>query len=238
MKHLLLLFSMILALHQAAWPVAFSQGAGCNNSAATAQPRMTVTPMTVDFGTLQLGSIKDEFVIVENISTFVITLGRGVIENDAARVFSVVGTGANLAPGERYQFRVRCALNQLGQLEGWLVFSSNDTTFKPKVYVHLIVNAVYSEVGAVEPASSELLAPFPNPASGNITLRIWNGEQDRAVLSVFDAQGRECAVPFDGELSPGEHVYPLDASALPAGAYRCVLRTRERSVTRPFLIIR
>jgi hypothetical protein len=240
MKHLSVLFLLIIACTLAARPVAWAQGADRNVGISVMEPRISVTPMTVDFGTMEVGSIKDELVVVKNIGTTEMTLGRGVIENDTAKVFSVVGVGANLLPGESYHYRVRCGLIQVGELEAWLAFSSNDTTFKPRVYVHLIVNAVLSARGdsPLSPGACELLGPFPNPATGSITLQVRGATQGRAALRVVDAQGRLWAVPFEGELAPGEHVVTFDASALPPGAYYCVLRTRERTMMKSLLIVR
>jgi photosystem II stability/assembly factor-like uncharacterized protein len=68
---------------------------------------------------------------------------------------------------------------------------------------------------------------FPNPTLGIVDFRFTVYNLESMILTVYNAQGQEVAVVFDGELAAGEHTVRWDAGALPAGIYYYQLRAKS-----------
>lgn len=83
----------------------------------------------------------------------------------------------------------------------------------------------------------------PNPFNPRTTLSFTLSEAGRAVMSIYDAQGREVARLLDDTLAAGAHSVDwngVDASgrALPSGTYFCRLTTPWGTETRKLSLIR
>ena len=83
----------------------------------------------------------------------------------------------------------------------------------------------------------QALQAFPNPATGQATLRFSAGEAATATLVVYDALGREVARPVEGAVS-GLVEAALDVSNLPAGLYVARLTADGRSETVRLSVVR
>ncbi len=55
---------------------------------------------------------------------------------------------------------------------------------------------------------------------------------------IYDAMGREVARLADAGFARGPHLLRFDASPLPAGVYRIVMRTGERLLSRSLVVIK
>ena len=60
---------------------------------------------------------------------------------------------------------------------------------------------------------------YPNPFNPETTLRFGLGSSAPVKLAIYDALGRQIAVPVDDVLSAGEHEIKWDASGYPSGVY-------------------
>jgi hypothetical protein len=69
------------------------------------------------------------------------------------------------------------------------------------------------------PQGFRLLPNYPNPFNPSTTIQFTVGERTHAVLSVFDAMGREVAVVLCGEVARGTHTLQFDGTALSSGVY-------------------
>ncbi len=81
-----------------------------------------------------------------------------------------------------------------------------DIPIKNKVLQSAWVAAGSTDVADDVPVASVSLAPpWPNPSSGETTLRFTLPQASSARLEIFDVAGRRVAVPAEGEFAPGEH---------------------------------
>ncbi|MFZ2897224.1 MAG: Omp28-related outer membrane protein [Saprospiraceae bacterium] len=78
---------------------------------------------------------------------------------------------------------------------------------------------------------------FPNPSSGNASLRLTLEQPSSVSLRIFSATGAEVAFRDYGQLS-GDLVFPLEASHLPAGVYQVHLTLDKHLVTKKIVIQR
>lgn len=83
-----------------------------------------------------------------------------------------------------------------------------------------------------------MAAPFPNPASRNVTIRFRLPAAGTVRLGVYDVAGRLVRSSVDGELSAGTYVDMVDVSGLQPGAYFLTLATPSRMVHQAFVINR
>lgn len=81
-----------------------------------------------------------------------------------------------------------------------------------------------------------LLAPFPNPTSGRLTVPLTLAAPAEVTVNVYDALGRRVAVLADGEMAEGAHVLRLDARHLASGVY--VIQARVDGAAGPVAFVR
>jgi hypothetical protein len=89
------------------------------------------------------------------------------------------------------------------------------------------------------PLTATLSAPYPNPASGRITLQWTLLAASDVTLTVTDMLGREVLRLADGlSLQPGTHTRRADVSSLLPGGYLLSLRAAGRVQTRLLTVAR
>jgi len=81
-------------------------------------------------------------------------------------------------------------------------------------------------------------APFPNPASGDVTFAFSLADDGRVSLAVYDLAGRRVATLADTELAAGRHAIAWDASGIASGAYIVRLVTGGRTLNQRLVISR
>ncbi|MCX7022443.1 MAG: T9SS type A sorting domain-containing protein [bacterium] len=86
--------------------------------------------------------------------------------------------------------------------------------------------------------TTEFNAPFPNPASGEVTFAFSLAVDGRASLAVYDLAGRRVATLTDTELAAGRHEIAWDASGIASGAYIVRLVTDGKTLNQRLVISR
>jgi hypothetical protein len=78
-----------------------------------------------------------------------------------------------------------------------------------------------SAEGGLEPGKpgAELVAAYPNPSSGAVTVPVVVPKAAEVRVTVYDVLGRAVATLHDGRLDIGVHDLTLDGAALPTGVY-------------------
>jgi hypothetical protein len=79
--------------------------------------------------------------------------------------------------------------------------------------------------------------PVPNPSGGVVEITYQQLETARAVLSIFDVNGREVLRPVDEELVGGRYTVRINVANLPSGRYLYTIRAGSYSESR-WLVIR
>ncbi|MFM9985910.1 MAG: M43 family zinc metalloprotease [Flavobacteriales bacterium] len=82
-------------------------------------------------------------------------------------------------------------------------------------------------VGVEEAGLPVLVNLYPNPAEGNMTLEVVQPNSGNLKVSLFDATGRLCLIPFRGGSSSGKHLIAIPEQA--AGMY--YLRVEKDGLT-------
>jgi hypothetical protein len=79
---------------------------------------------------------------------------------------------------------------------------------------------------------------YPNPVHRHTTINFSIEEDGPAAVEVFDALGRQVAVPLNRDLQAGDHQVIFDVSALASGAYIYRLRAGSKSLQRRLTVSR
>ena len=80
--------------------------------------------------------------------------------------------------------------------------------------------------------SHRLGSAFPNPFATEAELELHLAESEWVEVTLYDMLGRRLALLKQGTLPAGVHAVRIDGTALPAGAYLCVLKAGNRRETR------
>lgn len=132
--------------------------------------------------------------------------------------------------------------NQAGfEPEAWLRTPAFENRHFASVHDVGISNPipVSVEEGSVQRAAGvALVAVFPNPAAGTITIAL-ESEALRAVeVRIFDMLGRRVASVHEGYLAAGSHALQVDVSALPSGPYLVQVASDGEAVVQRFTVVR
>ena len=95
--------------------------------------------------------------------------------------------------------------------------------------------------GGEQPDDGGLIvqAPWPNPASDEITLRFTTLEAGPATVTVYDVLGRSHGVPLAApDVAAGTHVVHLDAAGWAPGVYVVVVRAGDARHARSLTVLR
>ncbi|MEL6536182.1 MAG: PKD domain-containing protein, partial [Bacteroidota bacterium] len=78
-------------------------------------------------------------------------------------------------------------------------------------------------------SSLQTFAPYPNPTTESVTLKLVSPTASVLQCIVADALGNVLINSTNQDINPGNNLYQVDLSSLPAGAYMVWLVTPERS---------
>ena len=88
------------------------------------------------------------------------------------------------------------------------------------------------------PLSFELEQNYPNPFNPKTVIRFSLSESCTAALKIFDALGKEVAIPINEKLNAGTYETEFDASDLPSAVYFYKLSAGGFEYTKKMLLIR
>ncbi len=100
------------------------------------------------------------------------------------------------------------------------------------------LSGIGSNVVEFTPASSSVLAAYPNPFSRSIIISFTSLNSGEADVSIVNLLGAPVARIFSGELAVGEHSFTWDASAAASGAYECIVRMNGQVMRVPVVVAR
>ena len=86
--------------------------------------------------------------------------------------------------------------------------------------------------------SFELEQNYPNPFNPKTVIRFSLSESCTAALKIFDALGKEVAIPINEKLNAGTYETEFDASDLPSAVYFYKLSAGGFEYTKKMLLIR
>ncbi len=120
------------------------------------------------------------------------------------------------------------------------VVSIDETwTVDPEPGMH--IRAVYDGVTSAEPdipATTELLATYPNPFNSTTVIPFTLDTTQHLRLKVYDTVGREVDVLASGNYQAGQHQLTWNADRRASGVYLVVLKTDEQRFVRKITLIK
>jgi hypothetical protein len=105
--------------------------------------------------------------------------------------------------------------------------------------VNFTINLLMSSTSdPVMPNSLTLGQNTPNPFNPATTIEVYLPARANAVLTVFDALGRQVATLADGVLDAGTHRFTFDASNLAGGSYFYTLKSNGTTLVRKMTLLK
>ncbi|MFA6233724.1 MAG: aryl-sulfate sulfotransferase [Bacteroidota bacterium] len=210
-------------------------------------PRMTISVPDVDFGIVEVGSIKDTSLLITNTGTAGLLLsGQTIAGTDAGQFSLLTAASSPIFSAQSSSAVLRFAPTAAGLKTSIFQLSSNDP-LQPQRDISM--RGVGSVPNAVEqPAlilGMQLDQNFPNPfgpaspSGSSITTVAYRLDAASNIsLTIHDLYGRLVGSLVNGEKEPGVHTESFSAGALPAGIYICRLVSAGRTQTRTVVLLR
>ena len=213
-------------------------GTVLRHAAASLDSVSVLTASELDFGTHESGSFTPLEVRVHNhaydasqavlqVTNAALTGGAGRVAVNGATPQQLGGVGATFA----VTFDAEGATAD-STYDATLTFTSADQALPGAQAAAPLTVALSARLqgtplavdGGRPPVATLLLAPAPNPLSGESVLRFDLAHAGETRLEVFDAAGRRVATPLEGSLEPGRYSVRWDGhgergDALGAGLY-------------------
>lgn len=123
-------------------------------------------------------------------------------------------------------------------LKDWFQVPTNDIQqlFSHQIQFYSLVGTCNVGLEEQTSESSELLI-YPNPSSGNATVRV-KLEGGSTAISLIDLKGNRVKEFLEQSLSPGIHNIPLDLSDITPGTYLLTIQNNERISTETLIKVR
>ncbi len=91
-----------------------------------------------------------------------------------------------------------------------------------------------NSIGQTSESTSNHLSIFPNPVSDKLSLEYWTLNESKITIELLDLSGKIVRSVFEG-FHQGKKTYTWTKD-LPSGMYLCRIASKNKSVTKPFVI--
>lgn len=215
-----------------------------------AVPTIQAKRDTVGFGVLAVNDSSQRVIEIRAMNRAGLDISSISISSlNAAKAYSIVSIDPPIPTGGSVSLKnpngtsdvirvtVQFKADKTGRRTASLSVGSNDI-FDPTYRIPLLGGA--EPIVSVEenPAENLAIEVAPMPVSGLSTVTV-HAQQSSAVRCVLiNTLGQEVRTVFDGTMSGDTQSVALDASSLPTGTYRLVLRSGNASVQHPFVVVR
>lgn len=80
------------------------------------------------------------------------------------------------------------------------------------------------------PANIASVTNYPNPATHTVNMDLRLLATSEIKVNIYDLNGQLIKMAYQGTLGAGQHILPVDVSALASGTYLCTIQTTENGV--------
>ena len=119
----------------------------------------------------------------------------------------------------------------------WIVYMHYDDAHGLQLFKHPIP-AMSVSPGMGSPNGYSLEQNFPNPFNASTRIGFNIPALGHVTVFLHDSRGRTVKILINRSLSPGEHHFSIDATAIPSGLYFYTLRAGSVFLSRKMLIMR
>lgn len=198
-------------------------------------PIPSISPNSVNFGDVAVGSRKSGVVWVKNKGNAALTINT-VSSNNTAFVPTL--QKSTVQPGDSSKISVTFEPKAQGTANGNIavVCSNAGTQSVEASGTGITVSDV--EETRNQPKGFELRQNYPNPFNPTTTIEISLPKPAFVNLTVYNASGQEVTTLATGKLSEGLHQLTWDASRCPSGTYFARFETDGFVVTRRMLLLK
>ena len=91
-----------------------------------------------------------------------------------------------------------------------------------------------NSIGQTSESTSNYLNIFPNPVSDQLSMEYWSLNESKITIELLDVSGKIVRSVFEG-FHQGKKIYTWTKD-LPSGMYLCRIVSKNKSITKPFVI--
>ncbi len=91
-----------------------------------------------------------------------------------------------------------------------------------------------NSIGQTSESTSNYLNIFPNPVTDKLSMEYWSLNESQITIELLDLSGKIVRTVFEG-IHQGKEKYTWTKD-LPSGMYLCRIVSKNKSITKPFLI--
>ena len=210
-------------------------------------PEIEVSTTEIDFGSVNIGEIYTDSLIVSNSGNQMLNISEIYTTND---VFSVNSTEIELQPAESYSLEISFLSQIEGNYQESLHIISNDN-LTPDLEIELMAQA--EEVSSNQPENvnfvNMLSDNYPNPFYINkmrnsfTTLKFSIKEQSKVTLEIYNIKGKKVKTIINDYLKPDKYKLVWDGldennNKVASGIYLYRLKTDKFSRTKKMIILK
>jgi hypothetical protein len=212
---------------------------------SSADPTISSSLMTLDFGKVQTGLSKTDSIVITNTGGADIRISAQNISGTDPTQFSIVQfVPATLAPLAGASAVLKFSPTSTGVKTAVYRITSNDPA-KPQLDVTLIGNSV-TDAGQAQsaPVSLALGQNYPNPVMLSTGVMPAIGftlnSEAHVTLKLYDVLGRFVATMLEGRMPAGTHTVKMKpenfGTSLMPGVYQYTLTAGEKALTRTMVV--
>jgi len=200
-------------------------------------PIFSVTPRTLNFGSVAIGGCKKDSVLVANSGTA--TLQINTITSPNA-LFTFDPPVMTLAPSINAYLILTFSPKDTTTQADTLIFAHNAASIRDTIFLSGKGETPVSVDRALPfPIRYMLTQNYPNPFNPSTTLQFTVAKQGMATVRVLNVLGQEIAQLFSGRMEPGQlYSTCFDASRFPSGIYFAVFESGGQRFVKKMLFMK
>jgi hypothetical protein len=200
-------------------------------------PTLAVNPLTVDFGTLNVGVIVRRYIMLSNSGTGMLHISGMQLLTASINEFSIINPWPTELPaGASMRVCVQCTPRSTGVKEATLRIVSDDPE-RPLFDVPIKATVGTPTFTRIPLPTISLGQNIPNPFNPSTEISYSLPQPEHVRIAVYDLAGRQIVVLVDALMPAGSHAVRFDGSKLPSGMYMYRLEAGANTMTRKMVLL-
>jgi outer membrane protein assembly factor BamB len=202
-------------------------------------PILSISKTIVPLGHVDIGSTKDDTILVRNVGTDTLTISA--ISNLSGEFLFVkdIAVPKSILPESQDTLIIRFAPTSVGNKFAFIVITHNAISSPTAITISgsgTNVDMVDSKLEI--PEIYTLFQNYPNPFNPTTTISFKLPVKSFVSLKIFNPLGKEVSVLLSKELAPGTYSQQWNATGLPSGAYFYRLQAGIFVETKKLILLR
>jgi len=222
------------------YPIGVSEFSNADDGTPAAQPGITTSTDTLDFGTVTVNESLALGLWVHNTGSLTLNVTNVFVAPAYAPYFDISSTSFSVPPDDSMQITVTFAPQAQQSYDCALAILNNspDPTFFVQILAAGTLLGVTETVAGQAPDNYSLEQNHPNPFNPITDIGFAVPYTSEVSLVVYDVMGRQVETLVRGTFSVGGYRVSWNAEDMPSGIYFCRLSSGSTVLTRKMILLR